>query len=443
MYNYLNDSKRVQLLIKGSCMKILLRFLFVIATTILLAACQSAPVATPELSTPVNTPELTLQVTEAEDMPAAIEPDSTGPIVQFNESADSSDFFPQVWLYSDPFDDSPMSVKITCDGKESEIWTPLEGVLINNHCIINNYHTAAYVVLPDGSLIGMAENSRIQVNMANETSEVILEAGEIYNVVAPQGVNRRFTVLVGGVGIEAQGTRYGVSLKDKLIQVVVFDGKVFTHRCLNWAIYTCMKWDQVSVEYLPGYEYSNTVGELDWTKGNQYNPDNMQPDPTLPVSGHLEPILGNTMTYKDGFENGIYWDLENVDTTRLSIQEHVASQLTDSESFNRIAGEMNLSSSNFCALWFDSCPLATPIPSDNNPFGPVNDGGGGDQSTSSGGAKCSGCPHQFDLSSCFTQGGHTWCFPVAGSVDPSMSAEWDVTALCNSYPGEAICSQIR
>ncbi len=118
-------------------------------------------------------------------------------------------------------------------------------------------------------------------------------------------------------------------------------------------------------------------------------------------------------------------------------------QISDIAFHDRIAAEMNLSNSDFCNASFDACPMATPLPDNDNPFNPTPDGGA-NQPPASGGATCppGKCP-LFDASSCFTRDGHTWCYPLTGTVDDSMSAEWDVTEICNRYPGEAICSQIR
>lgn len=424
-------------------MKTILRIpsiLRILTIFIFMAACQPLPTATSEPVAPTKTAELSALVTEPEVTPASLEPESTGPTVQFFEQFDTFEVTPQIWLFGKPIENIPFAISINCDGDDSDIWATSDGVLINNHCIVDNY-APAYLVLSDGSVIGMGTSSRIQVNSAQDIiTEVILEEGEIYNLVAPQGVSRRYTVLVGGMGIEAQGTRFAVKLKDKMIQVVVFDGKVITHRCLNWAVHTCMKWDQVSVELLPGYFYSNTVGEIDWTKGNLYNPDNLVPDPTFPVSWHLEPLLGDSVIYQDGSEYSIYWDQDNVNIARAHLQEYITSLISDIDEYDTSAAVMNFVKSDFCAKWSFDCPMATPMLPNDNPFAPVQDGG--NPSGSSGGATCKDCP-EFDASSCFARGGHTWCFPVAGSVDPAFSAEWDVTAICNSYPGESICSQIR
>jgi len=428
-------------------MKTIFRITAILAVIILLAACQKTPTAAtpsqPIAATPAPIDEPAATPTAA---PADMDPASTGPTVQFNESYDPADFIPQIGLFSEPYDDTPFSVTLTCNGVESDAWPPVSGLLVNHHCIIQNPMRYTLLILPDGSIIGMGYDSRIQVNLSeNIVTEVILEQGEIYNLVAPQGASRRYTILVGGVGIEAQGTRFGVSLKDKLINVVVFDGKVVTYRCLNWATYTCHKWDQVSVEFLPGYDYSNTFGELDWTKGNKYNPDNMVPDPTLPASRYFEPIFAKTIQYRDGSASGIYWDDENMATAYSHIQEFITSQVSDIALHDYMAGVLNHDNSTYCANWEGLCPMTTPTPG-GNPFDhnpqdhtPV---AGGDQPGSSGGSPSGKFP-EFDPSSCFARGGHTWCFPKPGYADDTMSAEWDVTAICAKYPGETICSQIR
>lgn len=418
-------------------MKASFRSAVILCIICLLAACQKAHYITPE-----QTIDVTAAPTAEPTVLSEMNPASTGPTVQFLKESEFFEISPQTWLFSEPFDDTPFAVIVNCYGSESDVWAPYEGLLINNHCIIHNKYQPAYLVLYDGSILGLGAGSRIQVNYVQEViTEVILEKGEIYNLVTPQGKNRRFIVLVDGVGIEAKGTRFGVRLKDNVISVAVFDGKVITQRCLNWATSTCLEWDLVSVELLPMYLYTNKVGELDWTQGEQFNLENMVADPTFPVSRYLEPLLAKSVQYQDDTAFGIHADLENVETARSHLQEYLSTKISDIAFHDRIAGEMNLSNSDFCNYGFDACPMATPLPWIDNPFAPVQDGG--NQSSSGGGATCPECPHQFDQSSCFTRSGHLWCFPVAGTVDPAFSAEWDITAICATYPGESYCAWVK
>ncbi len=424
-------------------MKTSFRLAAILLIITLLAACQKAPATVPTQAPPAT--DAPAVETAAPAVHATMDPASTGPTVQFLAPTEDYDFLPEIVLFGKPLNDTPMAVNITCNGVESDIWPSYQGTLIRNHCIINNTYQDAYLVLYDGSIIAMRAGSQIQINIEEEEyTEIILQKGEIYNIVAPRCDRRPYTVLVGGMGIKAQGTRFGVKLRDNVISLMVVDGNVITERCLNWATNTCKKWETVSVERLQNYTYNNTIGEIDWTRGEQYNLEHMVPDPTVYVSGYFEILMGDQIHYVDHTKQGTHSDYENVDTARSLLQQYLEEQIGDLSLHERIAGEMNLTYSDYCNSTFDTCLLATPLPWIDNPFNPTPDGGGSNQPPASGGATCppGNCP-LFDASSCFERGGHTWCFPQPGTVDVTMSAEWDVTEICNRYPGEAICSQIR
>ncbi len=94
---------------------------------------------------------------------------------------------------------------------------------------ITTYFTAIgeqrWVDLPDGSIVRINTNSRLQVNFSEDARDVILQQGEAYFEVAAS--SRPFVVTAGRGYIAALGTAFAVRLSDNnVIKVDVTEGSV-------------------------------------------------------------------------------------------------------------------------------------------------------------------------------------------------------------------------
>lgn len=94
---------------------------------------------------------------------------------------------------------------------------------------ITTYFTAIgeqrWVDLPDGSIVRINTNSRLQVSFSDDARDVILQQGEAYFEVAAS--SRPFVVTAGRGYIAALGTAFAVRLSDNnVIKVDVTEGSV-------------------------------------------------------------------------------------------------------------------------------------------------------------------------------------------------------------------------
>lgn len=94
---------------------------------------------------------------------------------------------------------------------------------------VTTYFTAIgeqrWVELPDGSIVRINTNSRLQVNFSEGARDVILQQGEAYFEVAAS--SRPFVVTAGRGYIAALGTAFAVRLSDNnVIKVDVTEGSV-------------------------------------------------------------------------------------------------------------------------------------------------------------------------------------------------------------------------
>lgn len=422
-------------------MKATFRFAVILCSICLLAACQNPPTTTPEMVVDGNTeittaPESSTQVSSINDFQT----------VKFYSKNSINDNQPLYWLYIKPIQPELATVDLLCDDSPFTISAGLDGILINNHCIIRTDQATAYAVLPDGTVISIAPNSSVQINLGERNKELILEKGEVFASVAPQGEERSFAVLAGDVSIETSdffGTKFGVSLKDNEINVVAIDNEAHNLRCNKWGLEKCDEWEQLSTGIAPYEIYNTSIGGSEWTKVEEYNPW-PNGEPAMPLAAEEGREL-NQVFLITPFEPGVYEDDTNIAASREAMSKRILDLLEqlalDLEDYQLDVTALNESGDGYCTDYSSNC---TDIdPTDAVAEGDSGDGDGG-SSTSGGGATCGdNCPHEFDQSSCFTRSGHLWCFPTPGTVDITMSAEWDITAICASYPGETYCAWLK
>jgi len=416
-------------------------------------ACQQNPAAitdVEETAEGVNT-----------ESPAAAEELGGSAVADFYQPA-AGEEQPQLKLFTMPpaLIDYISPVTVICNDTSATVNTIDQGVWINNHCIIDTGMTRAQVVMPDGSVVSLDAKTVAQVNVFDDSTEIILKQGEVYAIVPPQDDGERFSITAGDTVFEAagvvwesigkagknvlaapskaaqnEGTTYGVHLKDELINVVVIYGNVYTHRCINWKLHTCMKWQQLSVEMAPTNVYTVEVGGTDWTNFELLDPyrwfENEAIDMPLSKNEYLASSnlyfydLNDQQNYEFAMQymkERIFWDIMTV--TNVTIEE-----------YNQTVDQLNQQAGSFCVLNPVACPLIPlPMVETTAPEAPaVPDSNSGP----------SGKFPPFDHGSCFNRGGHYWCYPVTGSVDVSMSGEWDITAICTSYPGETFCAWLK
>jgi hypothetical protein len=401
----------------------------------LLVACTASPTATAAVS-PVGETPAEIQATDS----GGDTPEEVQSMVQYDDSSIAEADF-QYRVYIQPRGtDLLATVLVLCNGQTYYLNTPTDGTNVNNHCVIKTAKEDVYIVLPDGSILRFAPFSELQINLSAGLSQVILQKGEVFAHIAPQGEARRLVIDAGDQEVEVKGTDFGVSLKDKLINVVVIDGRVYTHRCVDWEKYTCMKWEQLSVTMEPTTKYSGSVGSSDWTTLSAADRWDLAQsglqDMPLAVSEVEESAA---FIWLNPF-NGAYNDENNYASSTEYLSSLILNDVNmlpyDPNAYNeRVYNQNNSGDDKYCQAYPADCPasplIETPPPVEQPSMSDSDSGGGGSPS---------GKFPQFDRSSCFTNGGHLWCYPVAGSVDESLSGEWDLTAICQQYPGETFCS---
>lgn len=92
-----------------------------------------------------------------------------------------------------------------------------------------NYQTAIgesnTINLPDSSTIVLNTNSFVQIRYTENARIIDLQRGEIHIDVA-HDTSRPLSVIAGGKVIQAVGTAFNVEVRNKLVELIVTDGKV-------------------------------------------------------------------------------------------------------------------------------------------------------------------------------------------------------------------------
>jgi transmembrane sensor len=92
-----------------------------------------------------------------------------------------------------------------------------------------NYQTSIgesnTIILPDNSKIVLNTNSFVQVKYTDSARIIELQRGEIHIDVAHE-TSRPLSVIAGGKVIQAVGTAFNVEVRNKLVELIVTDGKV-------------------------------------------------------------------------------------------------------------------------------------------------------------------------------------------------------------------------
>jgi len=409
-------------------MKTRLQIASLIIFSLLLGSC--GPTASTPLPTNGTTEKTSATETVGVSAPAEEE---TSPEVTFYPVSESDATPPQYNLFISPdAEGNPVPVTVECGDITAPVYAPSNGVILHNHCVLNTGLTTAHAVLPDGSIVSMGPDTTLQINLSEDSSDIVLEKGEIYTQVAPQGTSRRYAILAGDSSIEVKGTRYSVSLKDRLINVYVHEGQVFTHRCLEWRNYTCMKWYQLSsVPMEAGMVYKGSAGGDDWSSEVVEDIYNLEASAKQGVPMLLEFSYSGILVYAYNATGDINpANLENaLDFAETKAIDALWPLLKDPNEYNQMAQQMNKSASAFYAAYPGNFPVTLEI----EPVAPV-------EQPEMSEASPSGKFPVFLRDTCYTNEGHLWCYPDPSSVDPAMGAEWDITEICRAYPGEIPCS---
>jgi len=421
-------------------MKPFLKIAAIFIALMLAAGCQKAP-ETPAMP-PAPGEEDGAETAAAGETPSE-EGEGTG-TASFYEPAGDDENTPTYLLFITPWDkDYPAQVTTTCNSVEAYVVAGTNGIRMNNHCILetnsgegyavlpdgSSSTVSAYAVLPDGSTIYMAPETKLQINLGEGTTEIILETGEILNNVAPQLTDRSFTVLAGDLAFDAVGTQYAVNLKGKQTHVGVIDGRVVSKRCLQRTTRACTNWHPNPVTVAAGETLTSEISGTD--SGTPEAVDFYNGDISdFPI---ISPALLNGIWYFGESINGEHFDEINFtdSVSFITVQIEMELILLEKEInfYNELlADQYKLMS--YCNAAPENCPPAEKKPMETAE--PQQPG------TASGGCSPSGKFPPMDQGSCFNSGGGLMCYPVAGST--GLMGEWNVTEICKAYPCESFCA---
>ena len=384
--------------------------ILIILVLLLITACQNNNTA--------NTPEFT-DTAESTDQPdpqvtpTEITMESLSP---YRKGEDIAEKDPQFHLWMEPTEDNLVPpVHITCQGVESEVYGPPGGVSVDNHCIVYSFFSRATIVLPDLSILMLDEDTELQVNIDDEGTEIIVNQGGIYAVVADQEEGQRFIVTASRWGrFEALGTEFGLirnsaeMLKDASMDFYMTAGKVATYVCESLDSPICENWIASDVFVTPFAKYSRPFNESDWQ-------ETLMQDEWYFQDAYENTFLGEASNLADTYArlNGASEDPWNVDTyLRLcnevnryigNLSEGEENPYAEAFPYGEIAEEelwklANDRNSDFGSPYCDEnpsycfAPTAKPtlIPAETDDSDPIWGSGG----SSSGGSSsaCSGVP---------------------------------------------------
>lgn len=172
---------------------------------------------------------------------------------------------PQFYIWVEPREDDLVPpINIECWGKQSTVYTPRGGLLLNNHCVIDTGMEQASILLSDATYILINKGTIAQFNFYSDKTEIILRQGEIYNIVAEQPKDKKFIIKVGDTSLEAVGTEFGVRLIDDAMDVLVNDGSIASLICSQWENGTCTNWEELGEALVPFGKYSRMLQDKVW-----------------------------------------------------------------------------------------------------------------------------------------------------------------------------------
>lgn len=413
-------------------------FIGMILVLVLLASCQPQQTVAPS-----ETDALASSGADSVSLTPSL--DSNGePQVADSANTDSIDFYqpvgssedtPQYSLLIEPNEtETNPPVMVECQGEQSNVYAPTSGIAMNNHCIIDTGETVVHVALPDGSLLSFSNGSIFQINLSNTLTQIILKQGEAYVRLVPQPEGKKFVVDTVDAKVEAEGTIFVVGLNETLLNVTVINGKVYALRCRDWDKLECLIWNEVGVDMESIKLYASSLGSSDWATSESGDPDGWWYDMNF---GSEFARDNSSWDYlydpASGFDQNSTQD-DALFTAKMMVQLTIAVDNWDEDTFNSLANTLNQQSS-YCSNFPSNCLAAVVTNADDTVQiqGPNMTTGGSP----------SGQFPSFDRSTCFTRDGHLWCYPVEGSVDAFYSGEWDLTEICNSYPGESFCAWLQ
>lgn len=343
-------------------------------------------------------------------------------------------------VYVLPNEERLTAIILECGAKSYPISTPSNGVDSFNHCFLNTVSDSAAIVLPDGNTVFISPHSSLQVNLSESEDRLFLKKGEIISFLSTSG-KRKFSVLAGDKAIQISDGIVAAHQKDDVLTVATYyytNEPVSVQRCSSWQTIDCQKWESPIASLSADEAVIGTIGSDDWqhVSGQESNDAVDLPFSTTILesyiydSGILVGEASNDLTQ--------YFNMANESIQNYFVNQFLAMGI-DGNDYNQMIYKSNLdpSISLYCTDFPQTCdsPEELATPEWAEALDPTDES----ESGSSGGNPSGKFP-EFDRGSCFSRDGHEWCFPKPGTVDVTMSAEWDLTAICLQYPGETFCA---
>jgi len=348
-------------------------------------------------------------------------------------------------VYVLPNEERLTAIVLECGTKRYPVFTPSNGIDSFNHCFINTVSDSAAIILPDGSTVFIAPHSSIQVNLSETENRLFLKKGEIFSVHSNTGKSK-FSILAGDKAILISDGIVAAHQNDDILTVAAYyysNEPVSIQQCSSWQNIDCQKWESTTTSLGTDEAVIGTIGSDDWQHvsgqgGNLWNDNDAVDLPfttTLLVS--YIPDLG-VVAGADSNDLTPYFNLANENMQNYFVSQFLSMGI-DGNDYNQMIYKSNLDPSvtSYCTDYPESCnsPEELATPEWAEALEPTDQA-----ETGTSGGNPSGQFPEFDRSSCFSRDGHEWCFPNPDSVDITMSAEWDLTAICLQYPGETFCA---